>query len=488
MSLGMQILTMILMFATRTIFIKFLEVEYLGINGLFSNILTLLSLSELGIGSTITITLYKPLASKDFEQVARVMNLFSVAYRCIGIVILCLGVILLPFLDILVKTDEPIPYLNLIYFLFVFNTSVSYFFSYKRILLTADQKEYISSLNVASFKILSYIFQIIVLFLTHSFIGYLLCDIFFIFLSNLQIHYYVNKKYSYLVSFKNSFLSKPEKISIFKGVGAMMSHKVGNIVMLNVPGILISSILGTAILGIYSNYQMILNVISNFARLFFAAPSASIGNYIVSKPIDDIIALHKKITYLTIFIYGFIATEFICLINPFIFIWIGKDYLLNETVVIIMAINLLLNGILVSNNTFVMNCGIYKQTKLKPWLLLLVSTTLSIIGAYIYGLEGLLLGSVFSYISIGLWYDPCKLYRLVFFRPIRFYLTFFLNLLFILLLTSCLVIFLTSFFEYFILKILISSFSFVLFFTAITYRKDECKYLLSLISYISKHR
>ena len=135
-----------------------------------------------------------------------------------------------------------------------------------------------------------------------------------------------------------------------------------------------------------------------------------------------------------------------------------------------------------------MNCGIYKQTKLKPWLLLLVSTTLSIIGAYIYGLEGLLLGSVFSYISIGLWYDPCKLYRLVFFRPIRFYLTFFLNLLFILLLTSCLVIFLTSFFEYFILKILISSFSFVLFFTAITYRKDECKYLLSLISYISKHR
>lgn len=147
-----QLIVILLNYINRTIFIYYLGAEYLGLSGLFSNILSMLSLAELGIGVAISFSLYKPLEENDIRKTKALMNFYQLAYRIIGIVILILGLCLIPFLDVLIKDKPDIPHFTLIYVLFLSNTVVSYFFTYKRSLLSADQKEYHYVLYISNCK------------------------------------------------------------------------------------------------------------------------------------------------------------------------------------------------------------------------------------------------------------------------------------------------------------------------------------------------
>ena len=171
-----QILALLISFIARTIFIRILGKEILGLNGLFTNILSMLSFAELGIGSAIIYSMYKPLANNDEKAISSLINLYAKAYNIIGIIILILGITLLPFLKFLVKDYETYTYMNinLIYVLFVINSAITYFYSYKRSIIVANQKKYIDSINRTIFLLLLNVVQLVILYITRNYILYLL--------------------------------------------------------------------------------------------------------------------------------------------------------------------------------------------------------------------------------------------------------------------------------------------------------------------------
>ena len=253
-AMAMQLVAMILSFASRTVFAKLLATEYLGLSGLFTNIISVLSLSELGIGSVIIIHLYKPLAENDEEKVCRLMNFYRKAYTLIGFVVIACGVALMPFLDKFVKHDGSIPHLSFYFLLFVLRAASSYFFAYKRSLLTAAQQEYICSLVQQAFDVAMKVLQILFLWITRQYVAFLIVSIFTSLGSNLVLSCIVDRKFPQLKKQRKLRLDKAETKGMFKNVSSMMLHKIGNTVISSTDNILISAMIGIVYTGLYSNY------------------------------------------------------------------------------------------------------------------------------------------------------------------------------------------------------------------------------------------
>ena len=209
MSIVTQVLTVVLNFAVKTVFIKMLNDEYLGVNGLFTNIITMLSLADLGIGIAIPYSLYKPLAKKDEHKINVLMNFYKKVYTIIGIAVLLIGLSLTPFLGLIIK-DIPknVPHLSLIYILFVIHSASSYFFVYKKFLIDSDQKGYITSRIIFTFSTLLSIIQIILLVTTKNYILFLLSSIILVIIQNIYISSKANKLYPFI---KNKTDEKLEK-------------------------------------------------------------------------------------------------------------------------------------------------------------------------------------------------------------------------------------------------------------------------------------
>lgn len=195
---SITLITNFLNIISRTIFIQVLGASYLGINGLFSNLLSMLSLAELGIGSAISFSLYKPIAENDEEKIAVLMNFYKKAYRIIGIIVSSIGLIMLLFLDVLVPNPGNVEQLKLIFLIYVFNTGYTYFISYKNTLLTAYQQDYLLFKSNLIFSILNISFQILILYITRAYILYLCTNSVILLIQRIYINNFITNKYDFL--------------------------------------------------------------------------------------------------------------------------------------------------------------------------------------------------------------------------------------------------------------------------------------------------
>ncbi|MBM6861251.1 oligosaccharide flippase family protein, partial [Clostridium saudiense] len=264
-----QGITSILSFFTRTVFIYTLGKTYLGLNGLFSDILTLLSLAELGVGTAITYSMYKPMAQNDKRKVSALLNLYSNIYTIIGIVVTILGLALTPFLSFFISDMPNVANLKIIYLLYLLNTTLSYFFVYKQSMLIASQQIYIVSKVQIVATVLQNIFQIIILIMFKNFIFYLVIQVIFVVLTNTYISIYVDKKFKYLKEYKSEKLDQQTKKHIYKNVSAMFLSKISSAVVTSTDNILISKYVSTIVLGYYSNYTLFFSLLIKFFTLIF---------------------------------------------------------------------------------------------------------------------------------------------------------------------------------------------------------------------------
>ena len=278
--LGGYVINTILGFVCRIVFIRCLTAEYLGISGLFTNILTMLSLAELGIGNAIVFALYKPLAIKDESKIASLMRYYAKAYRIIGIVVAIFGLCMIPFLGLVIKDPPNIKEnLYVIYLIYLFNTSSSYFFSYKSSLIMADQQNYIvTGLNYI-ITILQSIVQMIYLLLTKEYMGYLIIQTIGILSNNLIISYIANKKYPYIKSKDVSPLKQDEKKSLTSNIKALTIWKLSGLLVNNTDNIIITYFNGLATVGLSSNYTLLSNTLNTLLNQIFNGIGASVGNY-----------------------------------------------------------------------------------------------------------------------------------------------------------------------------------------------------------------
>lgn len=401
----------ILQFICRSVFIYCLSAEYLGVNGLFSNILSVLSLSDLGFSTAIAYSLYTPIARKDKNQIVKLMNLYRRVYTCVAVFILVVGLILVPFLPYLIADQPNIPHLTFFYILYLLDTVFSYLLIYKRTLIEADQKSYICTIYKLSVGTMQNILKIVFLLLTHSFVIYLIIQILSNICNNVLISIKANKLYPYL---KNKGLGLPQKDEmkvIVKNTSAMSFHKLGSVIVNSTDNILISAIVGLKQVGLYSNYSLIMTNITMILNIVFNGITASIGNLVSKESIDKIRNTYDTLSFLGFWVYSFCTTALFILYDPFITIWVGDQYILPKSLVLLLCVNFYLFGIRQVNQRFKEAMGLMWQDRYKPIFESIINLVTSIYLGNILGMTGIFIGTFLSTVLTSSWVEPFVVYK-----------------------------------------------------------------------------
>lgn len=399
-------------FVVRRVFIQTLGEEYLGLNGLFSDILSMLSLAELGFGTAIVFSLYKPLAIGDKEKIKSLMYLFRQAYHLVGGFVLIAGLSITPFLNVFVKEmPKEISYIEYIYIINVVNSSVSYFFIYKASLLFADQKKYVEMFINVIVKVLAAILQIIILILTKNYFLYLGIMVAATFSQNIMVSVQVNKMYPYLLDNEIEKLDADDKLTIRRNVGAMVFHKLGYVVVFSTDSILMAKFVSVATVGIYSNYMMIRKALLNVIELFFVSIASSMGNLNACEEDSNKNKAYGHIYFMSAWLFGFIAICLYYLYNPFIRLWLGDNYLLSNITVGIICLNFYMYCMRMPVNNTKEAMGLFWNDRYKPIAESTANLVISILLAQKLGIDGVLLGTFISTISIPFLVEPYVLYK-----------------------------------------------------------------------------
>ncbi len=492
-AISMQLLTLLLMFVQRTFLIKTLNSEYLGIEGLFSNILSLLNMVELGFGSALVYSMYKPMAEQDEKKLTVLMKFYASVYNTIGIIVLILGFSLAPFLNYLIKDTPDIPELTLIYCMYVLNTGLSYFFIYKSSIITVAQDQYIINLNKFIFTVIQNIIQIVLLVLFRNYILYFSATLLCTFFTNISISIIADKRHPFIRNKTSEKMSKSEITEIKKYVAAMFTNKLGWIVLNSTDNILISKLVSVVLVGVYSNYLLIINALHGLIQRIYSSLTASVGNLGASSDKEHSYTVFKRIFFMTCIIAGFCSVFLYALLNPFIVIWIGQEYILDEFSVILIIINFYLATIRRAAYTFDEAYGLFWHCRHKPVLEAICNLGLSIVLGSAIGINGILLGTVISTLSFTFWIEPYVLYKYTFNIAVLEYLKlcFYYSLITLVCFIPC-VILRNILSDYtllnFLIKIIICLLSVIIvYFTA--YRKNEdFNYFMTLAKKYIKRR
>lgn len=409
---GNQLLLLILNFINRTVFLQCLSVDYLGISGLFSDILTMLSLADLGFGTAMTFSMYKPLAEKDYERLAGLVDLYKKIYRVIACAITALGLILIPFLQYLVKLDSDLPYIKVYYILYLANTVASYFVVYKTTIINADQKGYIITKYNSIFNVIQTIVMTIFLFLTKNYIIYLCVQVAFTYSRNIYTSHVAQKMYPFIN--KKVKISWEEAKNIFVNIKSVFIYKISGVLLNATDNTLISIFLGTTVVGYYSNYTMIINKISNLISTLFYSLTASLGNLIIKENKEKRYQVFQIMQSVSVILSTVCITCVFFLLEDFIRVWLGESYVLDKLVLIAVVLNFYLGISLFPIWTFREATGLYRKTKYIMLLTAFINLILSIVLGKWIGLAGIIFASAISRVVTYFWVEPKLLFKTYF--------------------------------------------------------------------------
>lgn len=420
-TIGGQLCKEFLAFVVRTVFIRTLAVEYLGVNGLFTNILSFLSLAEMGVGSAIIFSMYKPMAEHDESKLQMYMAVYKKVYTAIGLFVIGLGFSLTPFLNFFMKERPDIPQLELIYILYVLNTGATYFFAYKGSIFNADQRAYVVTNNTTIFTIIQSVVRIVVLLTTHNFIAYLSLSIVVIYLQNFNIARKANKTYPFIKKQANDKLPKEEARALKKNIGALMMHKVGSVILNSSDNLIISKFVGVLSVGLYSNYSLITNAVKSTFDMVIGAIGTSIGNLCAKEDKDKVYEVHNSILLLNIWIGAFCAICLFNLLNPFIIIWLGKEYLFPLSTVLAIVISFYIQVTMRTGEMFKSASGLFWNDRYAPIVQCLINIVVSIVLARKYEITGIFIGTSVAMLFTKWWVTPYVLFKHKFQLPLKKY-------------------------------------------------------------------
>lgn len=408
----LQLVHILCQFFSRTAIIYTLSIEYVGLSGLFSNILTMLSLAELGIGEAIIFSLYGPIARGEIDTIQAIMNFYKKVYISIGIFVLCVGLSITPFIDNFIKEKPAIEEIYVIYMLYVVNTAVSYFFSYKAAFITANQKNSTVVINNGIFEVLMVICQIVSLAVWKNYLLFMIIGITFVLAQNISINIIANKKYSYLcekvaIKIPNDILSQ-----IKKNTGAMVFHKIGTIVVFATDNLIISKFIGLVTVGIYANYFTITGAVTTFISKFFNSIAASIGNLAVEENVEAQEKVLFRVLFVNFWLYNVACCCLFNLLNPFIEnIWLNEKYVFPTFVVFLLVVKVFVVGMRGAAQTFKNAKGLYWYNRYMPIYESLINFIASLVLVNYMGVSGVILGTIISSVLTFVWIEPYVLYK-----------------------------------------------------------------------------
>ena len=435
-------LTIIIGFLVQKVFLSILGTEYLGLNSLYTNIVSMLAIADLGIGSAIIYNLYEPVAKNKKEKIKSLMRFYRNTYRIISLIIFVIGLILIPFLGTIVgKTTIPHFELIILFILFLLDTVSSYLLSYKRSLLYADQKIYITSIVHLGYLVIMNSLLIGCLLLTKNYYLYLIIKIICRILENVVICIIADKKYPYLKEKEVKKLSKETINDIILKVKGLIFHKIGSFFVLGTDNIIISMFLGVTIVGLYNNYYLVIYALTTLICQGFTSFTASVGNLLALESKDRIFQVFKRIRFLNYLVASYTAVSILVVMESFISSWYGVEYLLDTSVLIVLVINYYLTVMRYNISIFKEAAGIFHEDRYVPIVESIVNIVASLILLKFFGLAGVFLGTIISNLILHFYSYPKYVYKELFKDNYKNYFK--------------------SIFTYFILFIFIASFTFI---------------------------
>ncbi|MDU6264268.1 MAG: glycoside hydrolase family 88 protein [Anaerocolumna aminovalerica] len=417
-----NIVSFILGFISRTVFIHNLSVTYLGVNGLYTNILSVLSLAELGIGTAMNYSLYKPVAENNYETIKTLMQLYKKIYRIIAIIITVAGLILLPFLKFIIKDPGNISQneLFLYYLIFLFNTVSTYFVSYKYSLVNAEQKNYIQSNIQVITSVAVLISQIIILKIFKSFMLYLIAGAVIGVVQKVFVHLYLNKQYPYLLEKDYIPLSKEEMKPIKKNITALMYHKFGDVMIHQTDNIILSSFINVTFVGLLSNYNLIILSVISFINTIFNSLISGLGNLIALDSKEKQYKLFKVYRFSAFWIYGMVLIVLYFMLTPFITLWIGEDLVISNTAILLIMMDYYFKAHRIAVNNYKTAAGIFDADKYIALIQGVVNLIISILLVKLIGINGVFIGTIVSGL-ISNFTRPFIIYKIIFNKKVHEY-------------------------------------------------------------------
>lgn len=422
-----KLILLVLSFISRKLFVQYIGVEYLGINGLFSNVLQLLSLADLGFGVAMAYSYYKPLAENDKERLSGLTSFYKRIYSGIAVAVACIGLLLIPFLKYLVNMEQNIPHLYLIYIISLGNTVVSYLFVYKSAIITADQKSYLVNKVSIYINFIKLFIQCVLMYLTHNYFAYIGMEVVATISNNLVISFTAEKLYPYIK--KRGELSSEEKMDILQNMKSVFIYKVSAAIMSGTDSIIMSKIVGTIVVGFYSNYLIILNQLSAFVQIIFSSLTASVGNLLTENKVDRNYEIFKIMQMMSHWISAVVVTAILILIQDFISLWLGTEYLMSDRMVWAIAVNIYFSIAMQPIWSYREASGLYRKTKYIMLLTAVLNIVLSIVLGIKWGAEGIIIATVISRLLTYFWYEPFIIYKSYFNKKsISYYIDFVISI------------------------------------------------------------
>lgn len=420
--IGSQVVKLLLSFAMRSIFIYTLGIQYVGVSSVFTDLLTMLSFTELGIGTAIATALYRPIHDNDTVQIRKLMKFYQQAYRLIALVVVLIGVILLPFLDRIITNVPNIHEdIRLIFGLYIAKTAVSYLLIYRSTMFSADQRQSVVNLVTLASSVLRYVLEIVMLLVFHQFIAYLLIEVIATIAQNIWISVKAKKEYGFAFEKTTDKLSKKQVLSLLRDIKGLAMYQFSGSIGNSINSVLVSGLISTVTAGLMANYTMIQKQIETVVRQFFNAVVPSIGNLVADRNPERQFSVFNRVFYFSFVLINFCSASLYILIGPFISIWLGHKYVLGMSISFVISFDFFLYILLQAIAAFRTANGLFVRGQYRP----LVTTIMNIFLTYFMvqwkGIFGAILATIICRI-LTLWYDPFLLYKLIFKKPFRRFL------------------------------------------------------------------
>lgn len=404
---------LILSFVSRSIFIYYLGVNLLGLNTVLVNLIGMLNLIELGIGTAVNYELYKPLQEKNYQKISEIMAIFRKMYKYVGVIVFIIGLALIPFLKYFVKGSVPLNQVIIYYMIILISTAGTYFFSYKQTLVYADQKNYIATSISGISNITKVIIQIICIIVFKSYLSWVILGLIFNFIFLILTNRKIDSLYGdridlkYDKSIKELTKNNP---SLMKNIKNIFCHQFATIIFQKTDPLIIAAYSTLRESGIYSNYLLILTGVSTITSTILTAMEASIGNLIASESVEKTIDVFRELSFGTNIFSIIICFPLYMVINKFIEFWVGPNYLFGSSIVLVLIINfyITMNRAVIQN--FKSCYGIYWDVW-APVVESIINIVFSILIASRYGIIGIFIGTLISNILIVLIWQPLAVFK-----------------------------------------------------------------------------
>lgn len=403
----LSVVSLVVSFLNRVVFLHILDATYLGVSGLFSNILLIFSLVELGLGAALTQMFYKPFAEKDYDQLSKVTHTTRMLLNLVGGIIIVLTIVFTPCLHFFVNDMNAVPNMRLIFFLYGLSSGTTYFLGFYRTIITANQQAYkIVKIDMV-WKIVTLVMQSLVLMLTRNFISYLITQIVLNIGLNIVIKKYVQKQIPEIDYRCRNFVSKKEMQGLLKNVAGLSLNRLATVVTNGTDNILISKYLDLITVGFASNYVMIQQAVNMLIEAVFTPLLASIGNLCVSASSEKIYEYFKRFTFAAFWMFGFCSISAFALADIFVRLAFGDEYVIARAAVFFLFFDLFCIGLYRVASLFRTAQGLFWHGKFRPLLQALLNLVISLILVNItHELWTVYAGTVLSRVLISIWYEP----------------------------------------------------------------------------------